>query len=141
MVLKRKFSILLTMFVCLFALIGLTSCAGSSSSASAYDSLSSDEKLVFDALVMNINDFKDPASVKIVECSDVSGGSVHIKIKATNSFGGTITNWYNLCVEGNDWIPTGYMLEMSVTGHAGKTINIGNLNRALTEYLTDRGLA
>lgn len=100
MVLKRKFSILITMFVCLFALLGLTSCGGDSKD-SAYDKLTNEEKLLFDYFTENqLSYFKDPTSASFISAFVMYDNKmVSFKVSGTNSYGGKTTSHYCVTIQ------------------------------------------
>lgn len=149
MVLKRKFSIIITIFLCLFAVLGLTSC-----SKSAYEKLSKDEKIVFDALVKASDTFKDPTSLRVIECSDIQEDSVNvleyscnfkyveIHLRAINSYGASNTQWYQLCIESDNFeLPVGYTAKISYSKlERGKNISVEKLNAALKERIKELGI-
>lgn len=94
MVLKRKFSILITMFVCLFALVGLTSCGSKTK-------LSKHEQSFLDTFTQEmLLDLNNPSEVKIlsIDWASCDGKIVTFKISGQNSFGGTLTGQYSLVV-------------------------------------------
>lgn len=101
MVLKRKFSILITMFVCLFALVGLTSCGGNNANSNVpeepEDKYTETERNFVDALeFMLMDSLKDPSSLKITRIlkSYCGGKVIAFSCTASNSFGGTVSSDY-----------------------------------------------
>lgn len=90
MVLKRKFSIFITMLVCLFALVGLTSCGTSGA-----------EKKVANFIIEEmIESYKDPSSVIVTSPSISKDGCVaKCKIGGKNSYGSLNYTTYYLVLE------------------------------------------
>lgn len=57
-------------------------------------SLSKEEKAIFDSIVENKNDFKDPSSVKLLSATYCSEKSLILTINAKNSYGGYVQDTY-----------------------------------------------
>lgn len=120
---------------------------------SEYDKLTDFEKGIFDAFIINVNDFYNPSEVRFLGFSwyDDSIKVIRIKIQGTNKLGVTLTKWYQLQVydytlsssEGEIfYYYKGDMTEMGDwwTIDTDSEVNVGRLNRALTEYWEDLGL-
>lgn len=96
MALKRKIFGLFSILICLFAVLGLTSCGGSGTK------LSEPEQLLLDAFTENVLlDFKNPSSVKFLKVSwaKCDGAIVKFTVSAQNGFGGTTNNEFELVVK------------------------------------------
>ena len=122
---------------------------------SAYDSLSKNEKLFFDLFIKNINDFKDPASVRIVgfsTCPKEGSKSTSFKVSGSNSFGGTIQQNYTLTLENYTYTVAGWetkyykgQLDESslnfgvVSDGFCKDVSVQKINLALKEYFENKG--
>ncbi|MDD4070714.1 MAG: hypothetical protein PHF05_09765 [Candidatus Izemoplasmatales bacterium] len=119
---------------------------------SEYDKLSTLEKGIFDAFIMNVNDFYNPSEVRFLGFTTYfdSTKSIYVKIQGTNRLGGTLTKWYSLQVYDNtlsdgDQIYYYDKGDMTETGDwwtidTDSEVNVGRLNKALTEYWEDLGL-
>ena len=140
MVLKRNFSIVMTMLICLMLLFGLTSCGYTSSSNDNNEQqteqivLSDAEQEVYNSIVKSLYAFKNPASVTVIA---VSGekliGGRYVKISAQNGFGGYSTSIYQANTYGLSEIDT-------TSFSADSSINVANINKKLTEYKQSQGL-
>lgn len=71
------------------------SCTVTVKEKSAYDRLSSKEKKFVDCVLKNLNNFKNPDSVKILNVGDW-GDEWETEISASNSFGGIESEQYRL---------------------------------------------
>ena len=119
---------------------------------SEYDKLTDLEKGIFDAFIMNVNDFYNPSEVRFLGFDSYfdSTKSIRIKIQGTNKLGGTLTKWYQLQVYDNTLSSGGQIYyydkgDMTETGDwwiidTDSEVNVGRLNKALTEYWEDLGL-
>lgn len=153
-------------FLGLFVLFGLGACDNASDEnptvedenptveieVSEYDKLSTLEKGIFDAFIMNANDFYNPSEVRFLGFTTYSDStkSIYVKIQGTNRLGGTLTKWYSLQVYDNTlsdgvnmyYYDKGDMSEVGdyFTINTASGVDVGKLNRALTEYWKDLGL-
>lgn len=145
-------------------------------SKTAIESLSSEEKQIFDALVIAADNFYTPQSIKVLSVKNIFGsvlsdGTVYedmygprcsIEISAENKAGGSTKKKYILWTsEMGDsknetvliFAPQVYHKNGTIAEYyddkcrpyQGKerdfeNVNIGNLNRALTQYWQDLGL-
>jgi hypothetical protein len=139
MVLKRKFSVLITLLICLFTLIGLTSCGNSSSTDNTPTQpeiiLSEAESEVYNSIIKSLYSFKNPGSVTVVAVGDENFiGGRYVKISAQNGFGGYSTSIY----QAN---PSGLREAEDATLYVDSSVNISNINKKLTEYKQSQGLA
>lgn len=134
---------------------------------SPIDKLNDDERLVYDALIVNINDFYDQASLRVLECGEPLYGKddeqtnlffsddeygCYIKISSKNRMGGTVSDVYCLILSGEDmgqiWKSSGlktysgeiYEDEYEIVTQSEK-IDTSKLNAALKEYCTSMGLS
>lgn len=122
---------------------------------SAYDKLTEDEKLVFNALKMNLSSFYEQSSVRIVAAGKLGTNTGHIdlKIQGKNKLGGTVTKIYTLCYKTTTWTSdsgktyTSYVGEMYEPSELVQSffkekddVSIKRLNAALKEYFEDMGL-
>lgn len=155
---KKK--ILAALFLCVLSLAGCNSNQtnngnnGVNEVQTAYDQLTADEKLVFDALKMNLSNFYDQSSVRVVAAGTLRNGyAVDLKIQAKNKLGGTITKIYTLYYKnhthtfsdgGELSYNAGYMYEPSSVVQQyfkeEKDVSVQRLNAALKEYFEDMGL-
>lgn len=114
---------------------------------SAYDSLSTSEKLFFDLFMKHIYDFKDPVSVRIVGfdyCPKEGSTDALFTVSANNGFGGTVQNHFDLVLKDHtvDNITfrkgrlseASQIFQLSSCGESVKKINL-----AIKEYFEDRG--
>ena len=75
----------------------------------AYEQLNYNEKLVFDTLIININNMNNPVSTKVLEVASHSYSEVenlddydstrkiyYVRLMGQNASGGTITKWYEI---------------------------------------------
>lgn len=140
-------------FLVLFAFFGLVACDSASDEIelSEYDKLSTLEKAVFDAFIMNVNDFYNPSEVRFLGFTEYyeTSKSIYLNIQGTNKLGGTITKTYYLQVYDNtlsDGKNNYYYYKGDIYEFFDRSIDsdsevkVGNLNRALIEYWEDLGL-
>ena len=141
MVLKRKFSIIMTMLICLMLLFGLTACGDTSDSNNDYNQqtpqivLSEAEQEVYNSIVKSLYAFKNPASVTVLAVSgEMLIGGRYVKISAQNGFGGYSTSVYQANYSG--------LKESDYTDWSSDyEINVANINKKLAEYKQSQGLA
>jgi len=108
--------------------------------------LSAREQKIYDCIIANINDFYDPASVRVLEVGnyfeDDDGDSVRIKIQAKNKLGGKVTDIYFCMLDDKDM----YDLEeisngVSTTiGIPADDIDCGKINKKIKKYIEDLDL-
>ena len=122
-------------------------------SVTAYEELTEDEKLIFDALIIAVYDFYNPSKVRILETAGVNDdpdvGWVYLKVQGTNKAGGTITKGMCLAVkDGTDLHGDGRNDAIGVFAEveyywfdSSDEINCAKINKALTEYWEEQGLA
>lgn len=157
---KRGIAILAA---CGLLLTGFSGCggmtAGTTAETTAIEALSPDEAEVFKYLKEHITNFYDPGSVKILDASDIDEDSqgirtIYLKISGSNKAGGSVSHVYSLYLRDEDgYFMTKNELNEAILGDyytydddaewdyvSGTTIDIGNLNRAIHEYLVDTGL-
>ena len=106
----KKIICLLLMFCMMFTVVcGIAE-------ESAIDKLNDVEKQIYDALLIMLNDFYDPSSVRVMELSNYSNLSmfrestdeqhkelagpdtVVVRLSGANRLGGTLNNYYRLCL-------------------------------------------
>ena len=159
MVLKRKFSILITMLVCLFALVELTSCGeNNTDSSEPEDKYTETERNFVDALdILFIDMLKDHSSLKITKIlgSWCDGKLIAFTCTSNNSFGGAVSSNYIIATKGftfeksmlPDWksdddhigttIPKGYCVEYALVTD-GTSIPSGDVQWAI-KIIADYG--
>lgn len=122
---------------------------------SAYDALSNNEKLFFDLFIRHINDFKDPASIRIVGfsiCPEEGSDSTSFYVSGNNALGGTIQKHYSMALRNytsqfGDWeIPyyRGNLDELTIdlgieSDDWCKDVSVQKINSALKEYFVNKG--
>ena len=127
---------------------------------SAYEELSEDEKLIFDAFVVNMNDFSSPESVRVLNVHEgsntewsastntipksVEGLLVLLRLKYQTEQGGNTQDYFLLCLtEGGFyayskmWQPVG--AQILAQNPTLDYISISRLNKALVEYCEGMG--
>lgn len=91
---KKIITVFLAIAIALSTVIFVTSCGDSDEDKSAKDSLSSNERFVYDVITEELSSFKDPASVKIDSIYQHTDYSVMVKISGKNSYGGSVSDEY-----------------------------------------------
>lgn len=114
---------------------------------SAYGQLTDAEKEVFDVLITKFKLFKNPSSVRILAANyKPTLNRCDLKLQATNSFGGTISENYILYYdtytdadsENTTW--KGYFEKMDFFNvWDSGDLSIPNLNKAIVEYWEKQG--
>lgn len=104
------------------------------------------DKIAFDALILNVNIFKDPTSVRVlggyVEIEDDPdriqyGDVVWLKVIAANSFGATTTGYYffrskiEYYTEFEDLSKDSHIY---IKCNSDNMLDVGKINKALNEY-------
>jgi len=116
---------------------------------SAYTLMLGRERLVFDALIVNIHTFYNPSSVRILQAKQlryVTDHKIDLLIQANNRMGGTLHDWYSLsCVSyqyTTQYVPKGTISKLSYTPSSEKDIYIdcSRINKALIEYWETQGI-
>ena len=82
-------------------------------------------KTAYNYIIYNINSFKNPYSVEILDCY-VDGSLVYAKVRATNSWGGYGVDWYIFTVA--------YVMEKTPTSPI-TNVDVDELNRMIQNYL------
>lgn len=167
------------MFVCIFS-IALVGCSGKDTRnennynnnvppkeevivETAYDKLSTDEKMLFDSLCVGLDRFKNPTSVIVKTIvgtwNDMEYGAV--EITAQNGFGGTDSNLYVVLMKPylgySKSLPNGYIFDYNdlmkvfddfrdrnhfllyLDKADVKNFDKTKINAALKEYKTEQG--
>lgn len=109
--------------------------------------LSAREQKIYDCIIANINDFYDPASVRVLEVgnyfeNEEDDDSARIKIQAKNKFGGTVTDIYFCMLDDKDMydleeISNGVSTTIGITAD---DIDCGKINKKIKEYIENLGL-
>ena len=135
---------------------------------SAYEQLNYNEKLVFDTLIINIDDMNNPSAIKVLEvaASSYLGEEVdnldvankvrliyYIRLIVPNAAGGTVTKWYEVAyddftVNGGFYYKKGYIAEASLGYNSTlpefytefHNANPSKINAALQEHWENLGL-
>ena len=114
--------------------------------------LSATENIIFEALVIGLENFYNMTEAKILACSALNEkGTCFIKIQGTNKMGGTLTHVYATITSGDSKGTMMTRSDMSKALGGGSsdqewdltpdpTINVGNLNRALDYKWKQMGL-
>lgn len=82
-------------------------------------------KTAYNYIIYNINSFKNPYSVEILDCY-VDDIFVYAKVRATNSWGGYGVDWYLFTVA--------YVMEKTPTSPI-TNVDVDELNRMIQDYL------
>ena len=152
MVFKRKFSILVTMFICLIALFGLTSCK---SKENLVDSLNKEELIIYNQVkeCYSNSDYQP----YVLDCREIrynssnEGGYTFIKLTCMCYFWGLeptrapywyMIEWSNSDGTELDWTPT--RQNNQEDQHYERTYDpingdIDKINDALTQYYKEKG--
>ena len=128
-------------------------------SESAYELLNENEKIIFDALIVNINNFHSPVDVKVLEIRslgfesftsikpDISWQDCFLRIMSKNGMGATTTEWYRLTLEDYEDTKKGDISEVSLMDGNVPMFSYqfdyampANINKALTEHWEELGL-
>ena len=150
---KRTLFILLIMVLLIST---LTACGN------PIDSLNSDESEVFEALIIALDTFTNPKSVRVMDISDIRTREnlavgptdirmVTIKLLGENSFGATIQNTYSLYFEngvvyggtglgGIESVYNGSLVESSINVYSSDKIDVAKLNKALDYHWEELGI-
>lgn len=103
---------------------------------SAYAALGENEKKVFDALIIAINqNFPDPNSVRILAAGEMLSNTITLQMSASNQWGGTVTEWYCLVHNGETYGEIMY----AYAGRPRNDVDCTKLNQALNEYYRNLG--
>lgn len=109
--------------------------------------LSGREQKIYDCVIANINDFYDPASVRVLEVGayfegEEGGNSARIKIQAKNKFGGAVTNIYFCMLDDKDMYDLDEISNGAATtiGITADDIDCGKINKKIKEYVENLGL-
>ena len=113
---------------------------------SAYDQLSEDEKLVFDALTIALKNFYNPSKVRLLEAGAMGEDSITIKVQGTNMAGGTITESYILYFknhqDGYNYYSKRYKGDVYKIdfSYSHDDVSCSKINKALKEYWEEQGI-
>lgn len=134
---------------------------------SAYEQLNYNEKLVFDTLIININDMNNPSAIKVLEVASRSilkdidnldelespRRTYYIRLIVPNATGGTVTKWYEVAFDdftlnGGFNYKKGDINEASLSYNSTEpalytefhNANPSKINAALQEYWKNLGL-
>lgn len=108
--------------------------------------LSAREQKIYDCIIANINDFYDPASVRVLEVGnyfeDDDGDGVRIKIQAKNKFGGKVTDIYFCMLDDKDMYDLEEISKGAATtiGIPADDIDCGKINKKIKEYVENLSL-
>lgn len=170
---------LCSIFFC-FGFIGMTACdskqdipenstpeisssvGGSVVEPTKYEQLNNNEKLIYDALMININTFYSPSSVRILEITalgydingnNIKGTSCHLKIQATTQTGQTNNKWIRLTLSDyedeygsykkGDFDESSFIVDgipLASVKVPEEIASAGKINKALIEYWQEMGL-
>lgn len=145
-VLMPAIVIVITLILTVF----LTACSGTSSSRStgsksAIDSLNSDEKLIFDALLIALQDFYNPSQTRVLNVQDPfsDGSACKIQLQSTNQFGGTTSEYYHLILSNTAFssLKKGSLVDgLNSAMISPEKVSVTNLNKALSEHWENLGV-
>lgn len=79
------------------------------SSCKSPDPWTDEEYFVRNAICSNLTNFKNPASVKVISAHQGNDKYVSVKISASNSYGGTVTEEYYIFTE-DAYLPSGKLI-------------------------------
>lgn len=128
------------------------------SSSTPIDELIEEEKVIFDSLLVNINDFFNPSEVRILEIGNYSENQptelcpdgekdCYIKINGTNRAGGTIIQVFKLVLMNYRVVYDGKTIyyekgdlteETSEINSKYNAVDIGRINKALKYYWNEK---
>ena len=160
-----KFKNYITVLLSFILMLGLFAC-GNDDTGNVDSEMSSAEKLVFDALVIALNDFNNPSKVRVLEAGKIfeipadgiNGLGIVLRLQGENKLGGTLNKEYFLIlrlfrfgeigssdikfyehgtiVEVDDFDVNFEPFEQT----ADVEINIGNINHAIREHYDELGI-
>jgi hypothetical protein len=120
--------------------------------------LGTEEQRIFDSLIISMDRFHDPSSVRVLETSAIPNmwgdDRIVIRVQSRNRAGGTTTNLFWMMLEdgrfGERNVRKGWMQEISPDPTGGSLealfglstdhVNIGSINRALERHFRNLGV-
>lgn len=171
----KKYNIIISLLLTLLLSLSFTSCNNSNSSEnnstnnsttkplSPIEQLNTKEKVIYDAFLINLENWNNPTEVKIVECGselledweDNNVTLAHLKIKCFNALGTSLIKRYILIVKSNKQSTNrsfGHLIDcdegMTNDNYTGwsnvivdeSKISAKKIQAAIDQYWRDKGL-
>lgn len=114
-ILILAFLVCLSLFACSSEHETLPTTEPSTTPPTAYEQLSDQEKILFEALVKMASDFYEPAALRLLEVGDLDRrahydreaynygpDTIVVRLQGENTLGGTLSHYYKVCIVAAD---------------------------------------